>query len=129
MELSSGIYLTSMINIWPCHKTLISPQQHLCLITNNLNSTNTKNQILARVAVIKIKKKVVSPVECRRQTSEVKLYRFYGRHAARQLLKLRKSFHNHTTVLYISPPKNDMLWRETLKQDSRSNHDIRIPPS
>ena len=123
--LISGIYLTSMVNILPCRKTLISPHQHLRFIANNLNSTNTTNQLLASIALTKIKEKVVSPVECRRQTSDGKLYR---RHAARQPLKSRKSFLNHTTVLHILPPKNDMLWRETLEQDSRS-HDMRIPLS
>ena len=54
-----------MVNILPHRKTLISPQQHLRLITNNLNSTNSKNQILACIALTKIKKKVVSPVERR----------------------------------------------------------------
>ena len=117
--------MTSMVNILPRRKTLTNPQQHLRLITNNLNSTNTKNQILASIAFIKIKKKVVSPVECGRQTIDDKLY---GRHAVRQPIKSRKSFFNHTTVLYISPPKNNMLWRETLEQDSRS-HDMKIPPS
>ena len=95
---SSGICLTSKINILPSRKTLISPQQHSRLIANNLNSTNNKNQILASNALTKIKEKVVSPVECRGQTSDDKLY---GRHAGRQLLELRKSFLNHTTVLHI----------------------------
>ena len=46
-----GIYLTSMVNILPHRKTLISPQQHLRLITNNLNSTNSKNQILSCIVL------------------------------------------------------------------------------
>ena len=40
--LSNGIYLTSMVIILQRRRILISPQ-HLHLITNNLNSTNTKN--------------------------------------------------------------------------------------
>ena len=84
--------------------------------------------MLASITLIKIKKKVVIPVEYRRQTGDDKLYGLYGRHVARQPLKSRKSFLNHTAVLYTSPRKNDMLWRETLEQDSCS-HDMRTPPS
>ena len=56
----------------------------LGLIANNLNSTTAKNQIMARMAQTKIKKKVVSPVECGKRTSDDKLN---GRHAARQPLR------------------------------------------
>ena len=128
MVLSSGIYLTNVVNILPCRKTLISPQQYLLLITNNLNSTNAKNQILASIALTKIKKKVVSPVKCLKQISDDRSYGLYGRPAARQPLKSRKNFLNYTTVLHLSPPKNDMLWRETLEQDFRS-HDMKIHPT
>ena len=129
MVLSSEIYPTSMVNIMSRRKTLINPQQNLRLITNNFNSTNIKkNQLLDSIDMTKIKKRVASPVECRRLTSDDKLYGLYGPHAARQPLKFRKSFLNHPTVLHISPTKNDMLCRETFEQDSRSHH-MRIPLS
>ena len=66
-------------------------------------------------------------MECRRHTGDDKLCELYRRHIAGQPLKLRTSFFNHSTVLHVSPPKKDMLWRETLEQDSRSHH-MRIPP-
>ena len=128
MVLSSKIYLTSMVNIWLRRKTLIRPQQHLRLITNNLNFNNANNQILVSIALTKIKKKFVSPVECRRQTSDDKLYGLYGLHAVRQSLKSSKSFLNHPTVLHVSPPKNDLFLREIFEQDSHSHH-MKIPPS
>ena len=81
-----------MVNILPRRKTLISPQQHLRLIANNLNSTNTKNQMLASITLIEIEKKVVSPVECQRQASDDKSYGLHGRHAVRHHLHRGRVF-------------------------------------
>ncbi|KAJ8370885.1 hypothetical protein SKAU_G00109130 [Synaphobranchus kaupii] len=99
------------------------------LITGCLKPTNTTNlHILAGIAPPNIRREVASRNERQKQSTDER-HLVFGKTAAKQRLKSRKSFLSHTiTPTATASAERVSLWKTEI-QKAPPTHNMKIPPS